>query len=578
MTDSIQSVDTDVLIVGAGPTGLVLAVELLRRGITCRVVDKLAGPSATSRAIDIHARTLELFEQMDIVEPFLSQGWKSHAFQVYNKDKQIVRMTFGELDTKYPYVLCLVQSETERILSEALSTKGGAIEWNTELLSFTQSLEGVTARIQKTGEKETTISSKWLVGCDGAHSLIRKLLDIGFPGTPYWEQFVLADIDFETSLDPSEHYLFSTEEGVVGFHPFSSTKARIFAELGRIKHSRKISDSMPSQSGQFAEPNLEELQSILDRRGPGKVKIKAVNWITLHTIHRRQVKAYKHGRILLAGDAAHVHSPTSAQGMNLGIQDSYNLAWKLALVEKDLARQDLLESYSLERGLICRRVSAMSDFFTRVNNMRSSLAQKIRNSVGPKISEVQNVRKSYRNAVSELSIDYGFSSIVGESVARDSLIGMVNNLLHTKSDHLIDWQSAPKPGERALDATLTKTNGEKIRLYDLFKSTEHQLLLFTGLNSLPISNKVLLSIAEFAEQNYGKQIDSHLIVSPSTILEGTNRSVNQLNDPDLNAHRKYGASSVCLFLVRPDGYIAYRAIPPSIETFQTYLQSIFKLK
>ncbi|MBC8000562.1 MAG: hypothetical protein IAF58_21615 [Leptolyngbya sp.] len=218
----------------------------------------------------------------------------------------------------------------------------------------------------------------------------------------------------------------------------------------------------------------------------------------------------------------------------------------------------------------------MSDFFTRINNVRSSLAQKIRNNIGPKISEVENVRKSYRNAVSELSIDYGFSSIVGENVARDSLIGMVNNLLHTKSEHLIDWQSAPKPGERALDAALTKANGEKIRLYDLCKSTEHQLLLFTGLNSVPISNQVLLSIAEFTKQNYGQQINTHLIVSPSTILEGSNQSVNHLNDPELIAHRKYGASSVCLFLVRPDGYIAYRAIPPSIDAFQTYLQSIFK--
>ncbi|MBC7996941.1 MAG: FAD-dependent monooxygenase, partial [Leptolyngbya sp.] len=272
MTESMQPVDTDVLIVGAGPTGLILSVELLRRGITCRVVDKLSGPSTTSRAIGIHARTLELFEQMDIVEPFLESGWKSHAFQVYNKDKQIVRMTFGELETKYPYELCLIQPETERILSEVLSTKGGAIEWNTELLSFTQSLEGVTARVQKAGEGESAISCKWLVGCDGAHSLVRKLLDIGFPGTPYCEQYVLADIDFETTLDPSEHYLFSNEEGVVGFHPFSSEKARMFAELGRIKHSRKISDSMPADRVQFAEPNLEELQAILDRRGPGKVK------------------------------------------------------------------------------------------------------------------------------------------------------------------------------------------------------------------------------------------------------------------------------------------------------------------
>lgn len=565
-----KSIDTDVLIVGAGPTGLTVAVELMRRGISCRIIDSLSEPSEKSRALAIHARTLELFEKMDLIDDFLAVGWKSHAFSVYEKTEHVARLSFSEIDSPFPYVLCLPQTQTEKLLAKKLSTSGGAIEWDTTLLALEQEDEKVTVTAKQSkskkssqnpessngsAEQEVQISCRWLVACDGSHSRVRNLLDLNFRGVPYWEQYVLADVTYDTTLDPRDHYVFCGREGVAGFHPFSETEARIFADLGRIRRPRHATDRLPADRIEFSEPSLEEFQAILDSRGPKTVKLKQMNWLSMHTIHRRQVGSYRHGRVLIAGDAAHLHSPTSGQGMNLGIQDAYNLAWKLALVLKRLAGNKLLDSYNSERKLTCKQISAMSDFFSRINNVRSPILQALRKAVIPVITEQEGVRKLYRNAVAELSFNYELSPVVDE-------------VIHET------WQGAPRAGARAPDALLkNKNTAASIRLFDLLRSNKFQLLLFAGIQKADIKDS-FNNICQYVSSQHSQLIDCNVLGSRRDFLEHFPDHIVKLHDEGASAHKKYGANHPCLFLIRPDGYVAFRAAPPTFTDLHIYLQSL----
>jgi 2-polyprenyl-6-methoxyphenol hydroxylase-like FAD-dependent oxidoreductase len=555
-----------------------VAFELIRRGISCQIIDALPGPSDKSRALAIHARTLEIFEQMGLIDNFLSMGWKSYGFTVYDRAQELVRMTFDELDCSYPYVLSIPQWHTERIFGDAVRARGNNIQWNTSLISFTQKTDRVEAMVRRTAdgnssaESETQITCRWLIGCDGAHSTVRNKLNIAFPGFPYWEQYVLADVGFETTLDTSDHYLFSGKDGVAGFHPFAQGSARVFADLGKIRRPLNVTDDLPEDRAQVSEPTQEQLQNILDDRGPGTVRLTNINWLSMHTIYRRQVQSYRHGRILLGGDAAHLHSPASGQGMNLGIQDAYNLAWKLALVEKKLAPETLLDSYSDERRLIGRRVSTMSDLFSRINELRNPIAQMLRIKVGPILAARSDVQERYRNAVAGLSSNYRLSPVVAEYVRKDSLAG--NDKSQDGSP--ISWNTAPASGDRAPDAVIVDMdNGGAIRLFDLLKSLEYHLLLFVGQVPKRSSVQILIDLADLVIMHYGDFVEPHLFLENSDCLSGLRCNSKKYRDVHLSLHRKYGARSACLFLIRPDGYIAFRSLPPDKQALTSYLQSVF---
>ncbi len=569
--------ETQVLIVGAGPTGLTAAIELTKRGIKCRIIDSLPAPSEKSRALAIHCRTLELFEKMELIEEFLALGWKSTAFTVFDRHKKIVRMTFNELDSAFPFLLSIPQHHTERILAQRLGTLGGAIEWNTTLDSLLQENGSVHASVKKSKdgkESDEKISSHWLLGCDGAHSKVRNLLNIDFKGMPYWEQYVLADVKYDTGLDPHDHYIFSGKEGIAGLHPFGEDCGRVFADLGRIHRTKYSQDRLPVDRPGFPEPTFEQLQAILDQRGPGDLRLKHVNWQSMHTIHRRQAQAYRKGHVLLAGDAAHIHSPTGGQGMNLGIQDAYNVAWKLALVEKKVAQDKLLDGYGTERALTCRQVSTMSEWFSRINNVRSPIFQAIRNTVGPFLAAQPAIRHHYRNCVSEIAINYRLSPVVSECTMT---VDRPENTFIT--DTKIKWSAAPRPGDRVPNISAWDLkDDERVSLYDLMKAPTHHLLLFTGQIEEPGRTQDLIEIAKKISDRYPELIKTHFYSASESCLKHLHSASSKFMDRDLSAHTKYGATLACLFLIRPDGYLAFRSLPPNEYELTSYLDSLFLIR
>ncbi|HEY9757323.1 MAG TPA: FAD-dependent monooxygenase [Oculatellaceae cyanobacterium] len=545
-----------ILVVGAGPTGLTVAAELHRHGVACRVVDTNTAPSAHSRALAIQSRTMEVFEIMGVAGRVLDLGWKLNAFNVYDRTHHIVRMTFDELNCPYPFLVSLPQFETERILAGRLHELGGNIEWNTRLTSLLQTGEEVQVTLEHTDGQIESTAYKWVIACDGAHSDVRHLLDMSFHGKQYHEYYVLADIDFETTLDTSEFYIFSRGHTIGGFHPFNAHSARIFCDMDIDSKLTAKSSDKPALS----EPSLEQLQQMLSERGPGTVEITKLNWLSMHWVHCRQVQSYQQDRVFLAGDAAHVHSPASGQGMNLGIQDAFNLAWKLADFESNRVQVSVLESYSPERLKVGKEILRMTDFFTRINTERNAIAQQIRNTVGPILSQQEPIREHYRNAVMGLSVNYRDSPIVEE---------------HKRKT--LNFSAGPSAGERAPYTVLHKEldSGHSSITADL-QQGKHVLLLFAGNQTSADEWTQLSKIAHLVSQDYTESI-SPIVFAPPSNLPGDSALVNHLRvDSNLAAHTKYNASHACAYLVRPDAYVAFRAIPPSETQFRHYLEKTFR--
>ncbi|WP_067794018.1 FAD-dependent oxidoreductase [Actinomadura formosensis] len=326
-----------VLIVGAGPVGLTLAHELARRGVAVRLVDKAGGPSATSRAVATHARTLEIYDQMGVVGEMLARGRHMQAFSMHRKGRRLARMgpEYSELPTRYPHTLLLEQATTEEVLRAALREHGVEVEWGVELESFEQDGARVTG-VLRTADGDEAFEAPWLVGCDGGHSTVRKRLGLRLLGDST-ETWLIADamIDMDVPQD-SIHWLH-TEGGTVMAVPFPRP--------GKWRLLDTVDVDYRGNDDEVAERFTRKLA-----KGFG-VPVRDLRplWVSVFTIQQRMIERMRVGRCLVAGDAAHVHSPASGQGMNTGIQDAVNLAWKLAMVVQGDAVDALLDTYGLER-------------------------------------------------------------------------------------------------------------------------------------------------------------------------------------------------------------------------------------
>ncbi|HEY0345601.1 MAG TPA: FAD-dependent oxidoreductase [Solirubrobacteraceae bacterium] len=378
---------TDVLVVGAGPVGLTLAASLQARGADVVVLDKAAEGANTSRAAVIHARTLEVLHGIGVSDELVRRGVIVPRFTVRDRDRALLSVDFDGLPTRHPYTLMLPQDITEDVLTNRLAELGGGVHRPYELARLEQDDDGVTATMVG-GE---TVRASYVVGADGMHSAVRDQAGIGFAGDTYGQSFVLADVHLDWEFDDSEVMLYFAPAGLVVVAPLPGGHHRIVA----------TADAAPEH------PGRDDIQALLDARGPQKrpARVTDVVWSSRFRVHHRLADRYREGRMFLAGDAAHVHSPAGGQGMNTGIQDAVALAVPLAGVLRDGADERILDGYEAERRPVAADVIAFTDRMTRVATVDRSAVRTIRNAALRVLNRIPAVRRKIALNLSELAID-----------------------------------------------------------------------------------------------------------------------------------------------------------------------------
>jgi len=389
-------IEIDVLIVGAGPVGLFLANECARRGLRWRLLEARSGQSEHSKALAIMPRTLEIFDMAGIVSPFLEIANRVTSAAIITHGRTLARMQFTPEDSPYPFVAMVPQDVTERLLLEQLQRKSGEVDYETAFVSAVQHEDHVSVTVDQRGE-HVELTAAFVVGCDGAHSTVRHLLNLPFEGGQYHDTFLLADVETNETLPADEMQLCPNESGPLAIFPMSATRRRIVATTENAKDER---------------PSLEVVRELLALRAPGGIEARALLWSSYFHIHHRQVAQLRAGRIFVAGDAAHIHSPFGAQGMNTGLQDVWNLVWKLDLTARDHGSEELLESYTAERRPVIKHVIDITDFMTKAMGTPSKLAQALRNTVIPVVSRLAPFQHAFVQTLSELGISYRGSPIV----------------------------------------------------------------------------------------------------------------------------------------------------------------------
>ncbi|OGN55847.1 MAG: hypothetical protein A3D96_00145 [Chlamydiae bacterium RIFCSPHIGHO2_12_FULL_44_59] len=379
---------TDVLVVGAGPTGLFMAICLLRQGLTVRIIDRALAPSDKSRAIAIQARTLEIFDQVGIVNHFLEKGLKLKAANAVANRKRIARVPFDHLDSPFPFILSLPQYDTEQILIEYLKFLGCKIERGVELLSF----------VEKDKEIEATLSvgtarASWLIGCDGAHSTTRKCLAFAFEGRTFTQEFALADVEIAWDFPHDEFTLFLSRDGILAAIPLP--------EKGRY---RVIFQQ---------EPVLEVVENLLKRHAQPNVQVRNPRWITSFSINSRMTEQTIKGRVILAGDAAHIHSPAGGQGMNTGFSDAYNLSWKLKYVHEGKAKHELLATYDLERRNFGKKLLQATERASKIAMLDNLILVALRNFVFRHLTKHAYIQKKLASLISQIGLQYDTNVAIG---------------------------------------------------------------------------------------------------------------------------------------------------------------------
>ena len=511
--------DSPVLVVGAGPVGLLLACELARRGVAARVIDKLPRPTTESRAIIVHARSLEMLERVGVVDEVMATGLKVTGAQFHADGATRAQIPLNTVDSPYPFSVTLPQTDTERILAERLAALGGAVERGTELVGLEEEEQIVRARLRREDGREEAVASSWVAGTDGSHSAVRSAVGMRLEGSFKGERFLLGDVEAEYDLDRAAmHTFFSADAAPLVVFPMRGERTRLIAQL---------TDEAEVDAG---EPTLEQMQAIADRRAGG-VRLLEAHWLTVFEIHHAQVPRYRHGRVFLAGDAAHVHSPAGGQGMNTGMQDAFNLGWKLALAVEGRSGAGLLDSYHEERHPVAARVIKQTTRMTDMATLRHKGQRTLRNHLIHLASGLAPIRAELANQVEETTINYRDSPVVAGA----------------------GRSGGPRPGDAAPDVAGLSLHAA------LAEGTGHTLLQIGGAPGaggpgVPASvRRVFVSEGTSSEPGYDLT----------------------LFDPEHRIQGRYGVSDEgALFAIRPDGYIGLRATQSETDVTAGYFEKV----
>ncbi|MDQ6621262.1 MAG: FAD-dependent oxidoreductase [Pseudomonadota bacterium] len=394
-----------VLIVGAGPTGLVLALWLTRLGVRVRIIDRADRPGTTSRALAVQARTLELYRQLDLASVVVERGHEVPAVNLWVKRKRAARMPFERIGaglTPYPFLHIFPQDEHEQLLTERLRGLGVEVMRATELIAFREEGDSISADLRAADGKETPCRADYIVGCDGAHSVVRKTIAAGFPGGTYRQVFYVADVEATGPAMDGELHIDLDEADFLAVFPLAGTnRARL---IGTVRDER----AARADTLQFGDVSTRAIEHL-------KLGMRHVNWFSTYHVHHRVAEHFRRGRALLAGDAAHIHSPAGGQGMNTGIGDAINLAWKLAAVVHGQARDALLDSYPLERMAFARKLVATTDRVFSLATAEGGLAAFIRTRVVPLLApqalSIAWVQEKLFRTVSQIAVNYRGSTL-----------------------------------------------------------------------------------------------------------------------------------------------------------------------
>lgn len=527
--------DEEILVVGAGPTGLTMGLLLAEQGIRVRVVDRAAGPTQQSRALVVQARTLELWSKLGLAEAAIGAGQPvGGAYGIldgkvlHHGEPLFDFREIGRGQTPYPFLLVFEQNKTERMLLGRLRSAGQDVYWRTEAVSLHQHDDHVEVVLRGPGGEEV-VTPRWVVGADGASSMVRHALGLSFEGDTYEQQFFLADVAMDWDLGHDELYLAQSAEATLLFVPMR-------VEPGEAQRFRILASATPEVAGRD-DLTLKDVQHVLDVHSGIKATVSDPRWISLYRLHHRMAPRFRQGRVFLAGDAGHIHSPIGGQGMNTGIQDAWNLAWKLALVAGGHAHVNLLDSYEAERQPVARALVHGTDTAFGALVADKTLARLARREVAhllpTALDMLPTVRRHLFAAVSQIAISYQDSPAVAGVAGRH--------------------QDGPLPGDRAPHAVLESGAHAGRSVLELFSGGGHHLLLLPSADSGDQAATVT------------RWVEAATLPMTVHLIDPANRALRDA----------YGAQEPTMVLIRPDGYLGWRGALADTAALAGYLDRWF---
>ena len=531
MTDLSQrdaKTDVEVLIVGAGPTGLMLANQLARRGMKPRIIDRHSGPAQQSRAMAVQARTMEIYSKMGIIDKALARGERATGANMWANGRWTARIPVGDIGqsmSPFSFVLMLGQDDNELIMGEKLRDNGVVVEWNTELTAIEQHPDHVDVTLKLPDGRTSNIKATWVAGCDGSRSPVRELSGIKFPGAPYEQTFFVADTEATGSMKPGELNVYLWKDGFHLFFPM------------RGKDGWRVIGILPKHLRQRDDLTFEEVVPAIQQEAGTNLSFKACHWFSTYRIYHRAAEHFRDRRCFLLGDAAHIHSPAGAQGMNTGLQDAYNLAWKLALVVQGRADAALLDSYEQERIPVAKRLLETTDraFQIIVSDgwFGALFRTRILANVAARAMKFERVRQLAFRTIAQIGISYPVSSISQE-------------LSHLPKD-------APAAGDRFPWMQLEFATNDTAE--DLFERLDDRKF-----NLLMIGQS---SIAPQTLDNFGDLLRIHTIAAdPANTAELARAKVPQRS----------------FYLLRPDGHVGLCGTSFDAAAIKRYLAGQVRLK
>ncbi len=526
---------TDVLIVGAGPTGLLAANILAKYGIAFRIIDHDPASTSESRATIVHGRTLELLDKLGLSQSVIQNGQRViHATLVRN-DTILANFPIGGAEddpSPYPHAVMHEQWKTEGLLNDNLESMGYGVEWSTDFLNLEPDATGNHVTIKCPNGQEETLFARYVIAADGARSAIRHQLGIGFEGETYEQIAFTADVDMRTNKSRDALHLLYFREGFVGFVPLKSESGLAYRLIGTLPDELEAE----IRAGRKADIEAADLESIFNKHLKTSAELLEVHQLNIYRLHRRLANVYRHGNVFLAGDAAHVHSPAGGQGMNTGMGDAFNLAWKLAAVIKGSAQPELLNSYEAERRPVAQSVLNGSDKGFALEANKQPLMQLFNNYLLPPLIRIANhiplARRFNSRLFSQNWINYAKSpSVAAPNGARGIQAGA--RLPYVMFD----------AGEHKGKTT-----------HELLRGLNHQAFVFHD-NTQTQLESIKAVLLKFAV--------------PIDLIE--------VSKDCAQVHHDFGVTTPSIFLVRPDGHVAFRGSTTDLEALETYLGSVYNM-